>query len=369
MNTADIVIVGAGFAGAATAFHLARRGAGKIVVLEREAVPGYHASGRNAALGFTSIDEWEAATLAQEGLAFIRGEASTLAKRPLFRDCGSLLVASVPQTAGRLQSLVTRLPEGAAWWDASEAVRAVPVLAESDAIGGLWSPGDAVVDIHGLLQVYIQEARARGAQILFSAPVCSVKVAHGKIAEVHTPSGAWSCGTLVNAAGAWASELGRLADSPVPPLQPRRRHLFIGKPGFAVDPHWPFVWHADVDTYFRPEGDGLLLSPCDATPHPAVEPRTDEHAKLLLAEKLMRAFPRLMTMSIAQGWACLRTFARDERFVIGRDPAVQGLVWVAGLGGHGMTSSYAAGRLGAAAALRDWSEELAWFDPARLVGC
>jgi len=87
----------------------------------------------------------------------------------------------------------------------------------------------------------------------------------------------------------------------------------------------------------------------------------------LLAEKLARAFPALASARVVSAWACLRTFARDERFVIGRDPELDGFVWVAALGGHGMTTSAAVGRLGAAAVLGEDSEELRQFSPARLT--
>jgi len=93
----------------------------------------------------------------------------------------------------------------------------------------------------------------------------------------------------------------------------------------------------------------------------------DSAAQQALAEKVARAFPALTTARITSAWACLRTFAHDERFVIGRDPELQGLVWVAALGGHGMTTSAAVGRLGAAAALGEHSEELQHFSPARLA--
>ena len=97
----------------------------------------------------------------------------------------------------------------------------------------------------------------------------------------------------------------------------------------------------------------MLTSPCDATPHDPREPQLDSAAAELLFDKLRRAFPSLVDANVVSSWACLRTFARDERFVIGPDPEVNGLIWVAGLGGHGMTTSPAVGRLGAAAVLGD----------------
>lgn len=367
MNTADVVIVGAGFAGAATAFYLARRGVKNVVVVEREQVPGYHASGRNAALGFSSIDEPEAAQLAREGLAFIRSEATELAGQTIFRPCGSLLAASLEHTASRLENMAHCLDDDSEWWNAEEVLRHMPVLKGAKLLGALWAPHDGVVDIHALLQVYLKGATKAGARVIYSAPVNAIAPSSGNTLEVHTPRGSWNCAALVNAAGAWATEIGILARSPLPPLEPRRRHLFLGKPRVNVDPLWPFVWHADVDTYFRPEGDALLLSPCDATPHPPTEPATTEEAKVALAEKLARAFPQLADLALVRGWACLRTFAADERFVIGNDPQIHGFVWAAALGGHGMTTSAAVGRLAAAAVLGERPNELAWFSPARLL--
>lgn len=368
MHTADAVIVGAGFAGAATAFHLARRGMGRVVVLEREAIPGRHASGRNAALGFSAIDEPEVADVARAGLEFIRGEASELAGHKIFRPCGSLLVATREATAERLRrSAAGPAPAARAWLHGDELAHMVPALRSAPVHGGLWIPTDGVVDIHALLQVYLRAAARGGAKVFYDAAVVKVRRNRGTIVKVESTAGTWSCGALINAAGAWASEVGHLAGSRLPALEPRRRHLFLGRPSLPVDRGWPFVWHADVDTYFRPEGDGLLFSPCDATPQPAAEPAVDEKAKTLLAQKILAAFPDLADTAIVSGWACLRTFAHDEQFVIGPDPDVEGLFWVAGLGGHGMTTSWAVGRLAAATVLGDRLREQVAFDPRRLL--
>lgn len=94
MEYADIVIIGAGFAGASTAFHLARRGCRDIIILEREAIPGRHASGRNAALAFTVLSDPMEARLAVEGAAFLAVPPDGFCATPLLRHCGSLLVAT-----------------------------------------------------------------------------------------------------------------------------------------------------------------------------------------------------------------------------------------------------------------------------------
>jgi D-arginine dehydrogenase len=369
MNTADVVIVGGGFAGASTAFHLASRGMRRVVVLEREAVPGVHASGRNAALAFQVLSEPAEACLAVEGARFIAEPPADFCDAPLLRRCGSLLVAEAAGVPGlhRAAQDAAQLGLACELIAADDAVRRVAALRGAPLSAAFWNPHDGVVDIHALLQGYLSAARRGGARIEYRRQVTGVRVERGCISAVDTTHERWATRCVVNAGGAWAGEIGKLAGVGNRTLSPRRRHLFQTAVDLQVDPAWPFVWHNDVDAYFRPEGDGLLMSPCDATPHPPREPVTDSAAERLLAEKVSRAFPALATARITSGWACLRTFARDERFVIGRDPDVDGLVWVAGLGGHGMTTSPAVGRLGADAVLAVTSEELPHFAPARLA--
>jgi D-arginine dehydrogenase len=370
VETADIVIAGAGFAGASTAYHLTRRGARNVIVLEREAVAGVHASGRNAALAFQVLSDTAEARLAIEGTQFIASPPDDFCDGPLLRRTGSLLIASSDGVAAlrQAQDDAKALGLECELIGAAEAARRVPALAGAPFAGAFWNPHDGVVDIHELLQGYLAGARKAGARIAYRRSVIAVRVRQGQVEAVETEGGTIATRCLVNAGGAWAGEIGALAGTGTRTLAPRRRHLFQTVAEAPIARDWPFVWHNDLDVYFRPEGEGLLMSPCDATPHPPREPVVDSAAEQLLAQKVTQAFPALASVRIASAWACLRTFARDERFMIGRDPEVDGLVWVAALGGHGMTTSSAVGRLGAAAVLGERSAELEHFAPARLLG-
>jgi D-arginine dehydrogenase len=131
------------------------------------------------------------------------------------------------------------------------------------------------------------------------------------------------------------------------PLHPCRRHLFVSPPMDWVDTSWPFVWDVSHDLYFRPEGKGLLLCACDQQEMSACDPPVDASMEELLAEKIQRTMPALSRVSINRRWAGLRTLCSDGRFVIGWDAKLQGFFWVAGLGGHGVTTSSAVGALAA----------------------
>jgi D-arginine dehydrogenase len=344
----EIVIVGAGFAGVSTAYHLARRGTRGILVLEKDAAAGMQASGRNAGLLRQSSDDPEVALLLQRGA---RAARRALREIPgSLKHTGSLILGTGVRrlAAGRNARLL----------DASEVVPGLEGLA-------LFDPDDAVIDPQALLGVFLEGARGSGVGFAFGERLTGVRTSRGRIEGVETDKRKIATRMLVVAAGAWAGEVASLAGSEGIAIEPRRRHLFRGSVDRPEGRTWPFVWNEEKGVYFRPEGDGMLLSPCDAEPHRAVEPEVDPARRDELATKIADVFGALGEWRIGPGWACLRTFAPDERFVIGPDPKVRGLFWVAALGGHGMTSAWAVGRLAAQSILGRRAPGA--FDPRRFL--
>jgi len=124
----------------------------------------------------------------------------------------------------------------------------------------------------------------------FGERVTAVRTARGRIEAIETTRRRIVAERLVVAAGAWAGEVAALAGSTGIAIEPRRRHLFRGGIDRPEGRSWPFVWNEEKGVYFRPEGDGMLLSPCDAEPHPAAEPEVDPARKDELASKIADAF-------------------------------------------------------------------------------
>ncbi len=348
MASARIVIIGAGFAGASTAYHLTRAGVRDLVILEQEEFPGVHASGRNAGMVRQIVSDETTAALVREGAEFIRHPPPGWAVPVEFRENGSLLLGTGAvlkrleadaENARKAGVPAHRLPP-------EEAGRKVSVLRAGDFEGAIWCPTDGVVDIHALLTGYLERARAGGAEILTSTKVAGIVAERNRVTAVVTESGTIRTEAVVNAAGSWAGEVARMAGAPPLPLRACRRHLFATDLLPWVKPDWPFVWDLDSEVYFRPESGGLLLSPCDEEEYPPGMPPVHPDAGILLHEKLAR-YPDLQRLPIKTVWAGLRTLAADGRFVIGWDPAIRGFFWVAGLGGHGVTASAAIGRLAA----------------------
>ena len=347
----EVVVIGAGLAGASTAYALSRAGL-RVTVLERERQPGVHASGRNAAMVRHAAGDALLPLLA-EGGRFLRRPPADLGEVG-FRRCGSLLLGC-GDTVGRLRDAIPALRAHGvrAEWTEPRAVHAyVPLTEGGDFDGALYTFDDGVVDVAALLAGYLRAARAAGAALRLDEGLVAIDVRAGAVRGVCTSHGRTiPADAIVNAAGAWALGVSALAGASAPPLRPKRRHLMITDPLAGADAAWPVVWDESHGLYFRPESGGLLISPCDETPHAAGDVSADAAAVEHLAGKLARFLPRLTQASVKRTWAGLRTLTPDGNFVIGEDPIVRGFFWCAGLGGHGVAASAAVGRLTADAVL------------------
>jgi glycine/D-amino acid oxidase-like deaminating enzyme len=349
MRDYEFVIIGAGFAGAATAYHLTRRGITDILIVEQEAIPGFHSSGRNAAMIRQCVPEEALFDLTRDGAAFLRKPPEDWPVPVQFKQNGSLLLGSGAgwDKLKKDAEVGKNFGVDVALWTPEQAKRHVSVLREADFEGAVWCATDGVIDIHALLSGYLKAATAKGAQVRYGKAVQRIDASGANGIDVTIENETIKAKVLINASGAWANQLGEMAGAARLPLQPYRRHLFVSPPLPWVDASWPFVWDVSHDLYFRPEGEGLLLCACDQTELPPGDPPVDASVQEVLADKIQHFIPALSSVSISKRWAGFRTISRDGRFVIGWDPEVTGLFWVAGLGGHGVTTSSAVGNLAA----------------------
>jgi glycine/D-amino acid oxidase-like deaminating enzyme len=187
----------------------------------------------------------------------------------------------------------------------------------------------------------------------------------GRVTGVVTQERKLAAEIVVVAGGAWASEVGATCGAPLP-LTPMVRHLVILAPELAPTSD-ATLWDVELGAYFRPESGALLASPGDHVPGLAGVPPTDPAALALLAEKLEVLAPALASSRVKRSWACLRTFAPDKIGVIGADPRLVGLYWLAGLGGHGLTVGLAAGEVLARVVVGRHEPYADVLSPARLL--
>jgi D-arginine dehydrogenase len=347
---ADVVVIGGGLAGAATAYFLAHHHHLRTIVLEREEHVGIHASGRNAAMIRQVTPAAGLLPLLVQGARFLAHPPPEMGPVPR-RPCGSLLLLD----HGRAEAMQTLASEWvarrvpAAWIEPAEVDGLVPLARGATFDAALYTHDDGVVDVSALLHGYLRAAVAAGASVRTGAPVRAIHTRAGRVCSVETDELHVVTPTVVNAAGAWCREVARMAGAQDIAFRPTRRHLMLASAPAAADPSRPILWDESHGLYFRPESGGLLLSACDETDHAPGEPAVDPSTLEDLAEKLDRWMPCLADVSVRRAWAGLRTLTPDGDFVLGPDPRVNGFVWCAGLGGHGVTASAAVGCIAAEA--------------------
>jgi D-arginine dehydrogenase len=332
----DVLIVGAGFAGAATAYHLATRYPGRIVVVDREDVPGYHASGRNASLVLQSVDNVEVREMVAGGVDAYLRHAPAVGYEPV----GSLLLG------GRTQLARLRDPRfcRSEILEPGDARAQVPLLRDHEFEAALWTPSDGVMDISRLLQFYLDGASREGCELRLGCRVVGLRRNDSGF-RVESSTGNFQARIVVNGAGAWAPELATMLGIRPLPMRSFKRHLFVLDGIGGVDPHWPYVWSLDKNFYFRPESGGLLFSVCDEEVWerdfiPTVTAEVVER----LAEVVANELPALEDALQRRVWSCFRTKTPDGGFHLGWSDEAEGFLWVAGLGGHGMGASWEVGR-------------------------
>jgi len=370
MEKAEVVVIGAGIAGATMAYHLTRSGCSDVLVLEREESPGYHATGRSAAVFTRLTDDDVFVRLSVLSAPFFQSPPEGFSEVPLLRPNGTLMVAQGPRLKllRAAAALARRLGIESNVLSSDEAVEKVPALQRRFLDGGVFFPADGLLDVHAILWGYLGAARRAGARLRVKSEVTAIRVEGGRVAAVETRDGPVQCRWVVNAAGAWANRVAAMAGARPLPLTPCRRHIVVVRPAtpLAVD-DWPLTTDQSRNFYFRPESGAILVSPMDQDPMEPCDASTDDLRVAQAADLLTRFAPAIAPGRIVNKWAGLRTIAADRAPVVGEDPAVKGFFWLAGQAGHGINTSPAMGRIAAEILLKGTTTALdpALIHPAR----
>ncbi len=358
----DYIVIGAGIAGASASYELAGQGRGqggragsRVALLEREDQPGYHTTGRSAALYIQSYGNETVRALTVGSWQFYTEPPAGFAERPLLTPRGVLFVGRLDQVAAldRLAAETRPLAPHIQRLDAAAARALVPIL-RAEALGGAVLDSKAMeIDVNGLHQGYLRGLKARGGEVVTRAEVRSLLPGPpGGLAGwlVETKAGNFVAPVVVNAAGAWCDEIAVLAGAkPVGLVAKRRTAITFDAPA-GLDPSaWPLTAGVAEDFYFKPDAGRLMGSPADETPMPPCDVQPDE-LDIAVAVDRIEAATTIEIRRIGNTWAGLRTFAADKTMVVGFDPERAGFFWLAGQGGYGIQTAPAMGRLAAALA-------------------
>lgn len=375
--TSDFLIIGGGIAGLSAAARLAAHG--RVVVLESEPGCGYHSSGRSATFYHFGIGNAPVRAMTAWSRTFFESPPGDFADRSLCRATPALFVAR-PDMIDVLDALeieMRRFTDTVARVDEGEMKALLPVLRTGgDAVvAGVVDTSGRRLDADGLLQGFIRAVRRGGGETVTNARVATL-ARDGGVWTVTTDSGGvYQAPIVVNAAGAWADQIGMLAGAAPLGLEPKRRTIIQFDPpaGLAID-DWPFCKAAVDDFYMLPESGRLMASPVDEVPSDPVDAQPEEYDLALAAWKVGE-YTTLDVPRIAHKWAGLRSFVRDRVPTAGFAPDATGFFWLAGQGGYGLQTAPAmAGIVESLIVQTPWPAGLAeagvtaaTVDPARLL--
>jgi len=345
MREFDIIILGAGIAGASVAFRLAEHRS--VLLLERESQPGYHATGRSAAMFMESYGPPGVRALTRASRAFYEQPPTGFASGPIMTPRGVLCLASPGQEA-ELKATHSELAPacpGMELLDADATLARVGVLRPEMVLAALFDPGAQDIDVHALHQGFLRGFRQRGGE-LRSGVQPQAATRSGVHWELRLPDGeAVRARGVVNAAGAWADEVAALFGAAPIGLVPHRRSAFTFKGPDGLDASaWPAVVGIDESYYFKPDAGQLLGSPANAdptVPHDVVPEEIDIAMGIHQIESVADLSIRRPTST----WAGLRSFVPDGEIVIGEDGACPDFFWLAAQGGYGIQSAAGASAL------------------------
>ncbi|MFK7940939.1 MAG: NAD(P)/FAD-dependent oxidoreductase [Roseovarius sp.] len=336
-TSADIVIIGGGIAGISAAARLAPDA--RVIVLEREAHLAYHSTGRSAAVFILNYGN---ATLRALNKASVGDMQGALLGQSVLSPRGELLMVRPGEEAHRAAFL-----QGASGVDVltpAQACAIVPALKPASFESAIHEADAQDIDVDRLLQGCARLARDAGAEIVVNAGVIELSRT-GDTWQVQTQGATYSAPVVINAAGAWADQLGQMAGCAAIGLQPKRRSaVMMALPDNVDARHWPVIGSISEDWYAKPDGTRLMISPADEDPVAAQDAWPDD---MVLAEGLYR-FEQMVDLPIVKpshSWAGLRSFVADKTPVCGFDPEQDGFFWLAGQGGYGVQTSPALSQL------------------------
>ncbi|MAY89153.1 MAG: FAD-dependent oxidoreductase [Pseudooceanicola sp.] len=343
-NTFDVIVIGAGIAGTSVAAELSTDQ--RVLLLERESQPGYHTTGRSAALFTVTYGPPVIRALSRASQDFFNAPSHEYVDHPLLAPRGTLFIAREDQL-GQLTHLAEELGDAVTPISAEEAVARLPLLRPGHIVAALEDTSAADIEVASLHQHYLKFLRANGGEIATKAEVTGLAQS-GDSWTVTTPGATYSAATVVNAAGAWADEIASLAGvSPVGLTPKRRTAMIVAPPAGMVPDAWPMVVDADEEFYVKPDAGKLLMSPADATPSAPCDAQPEEMDVAICIDRVTTALD-LPVRRIEHKWAGLRSFLPDGDPLATYDAQAPGFFWLAGQGGYGIQTAPALARTAAA---------------------
>jgi sarcosine oxidase, subunit beta len=336
-KTADAVVIGGGVMGASTAYHLARMNCRRVVLLERREHFGMEATGKCAGGIRHQFDSEINIRMSLLSLPMLDRFEEETGQPAGVKKCGYLFVLTDERDIGefrRQAALQNSLGVRTEWLDGDELRRRLPLFAFPDALAATWGPDDGLADPASVVQGYIAAAHRRGAACLTDVEATGVRVEAGRVRGVSTTQGFISSPVVVNAAGPWAGQVGRMAGIDIP-VSPVKRQIAVTTPIPDLPGDLPFVIDFSRSLYFHREGPAVLTGMSNPAEPAGFDQSVDDDWEAVHLEAACRRLPLLENAGIASRWAGLYENTPDAHPILGRAEEVEGFHVITGFSGHG----------------------------------
>jgi sarcosine oxidase subunit beta len=344
-GTAEVVIIGAGITGCSIAYHLAERGVTDVVVLEKDEI-GRGATADAAGgirLQFSTRTNIE---LSRYSLSIWEHFKELFGIDIAFHQQGYLfLLTSEDEVKTFTETLRFQQEMGVPvrWIETDEIRRIHPSLMLDDVLGGTLCTSDGWADPYSSTMGFAQRARALGVEIVEETPVTGILTENGRITGVETPQGTIATSTVVIAAGAYAGEVGKLANVEIQ-VAPYRRMSFVTEPFDAIPQSVPMTIDFSTGLYFHPESGGFLFGMSNEDEPSSFNRTVDDDWMNRTVTELCRRAPVFGDARVRRGWAGFYEITPDDNPVLGYVDGVDGLIVASGFSGHGYMQGPAIGR-------------------------
>ena len=350
MKSADAIIIGGGIVGSSVAYHLTEAGCRSVLVIERETHQGKGSTGKSMggvrAQFATSVN----IRMSLYSIQFFSAFDQVMGHPADYRPQGYLFVATSERHLAYLRENYCKQVDAGLksvqLLNAGDVSGIAPEIRSDDIVGGSFCSTDGFVDPHSVMMGFMLKAMERGVTLLRDAEVTGIRRDGRGVCGVDTSQGFIEGRTVVNAAGAWAGNVARLAgvDLPVTPL---RRMLVPTEPFDRVSHQSPMVVDMATGFHYRPEGLGLLLAWNDPEETPGFKTNFDP---AFIEKVLTRGVDRLPCLNEAEvnpkrAWAGLYEMTPDHHSVLGPVRDLPGFFLANGFSGHGVMHSPATGRI------------------------
>ena len=347
VKSAEVIIIGAGVIGCSIAYHLAKIGCRDLIVLEKDSIGSGSTDKCPGGIRQQFSTEINI-RLSMESVNFFEHFGEETGHPADFRQHGYLMLATTPdemETFRQNVALQQSLGVKVYLLSPQEAREIVPQLNVEDVRGATFCPSDGYADPYSVVQGFASVAKKSGARIYEETEVIGIRMRGNQVQGVLTSKGDFAAPVVVNAAGAYAAQVGKMADIDIP-IRPLRRHLFVTAPTNGLSKKTPMVVDFHNGFWFRKEGLAVIFGMRNPDEAEGFDISVDwQFLSNSLARAASHRLPFLIDSGIARGQAGLHSDTPDCNAILGEAVEIKGLYLACGFSGHGFMHSPAVGRV------------------------